>query len=91
LLPAGWHFCHRPLTVKPGRECRILVGHRIPSSMLMGIWKLHRAIAADEGAGSSEIQDVYATAGAIAAYRPSRQFPDGTVLIKEVYETAKHR
>jgi Cytochrome P460 len=61
----------------------------VPSSYrevyeFLGTW----AIAADEGAGSSQIHDVYATPGAIAAYRRSSHFPEGTVLIKEVYETA---
>src|SRR5215470_7182282 len=34
-----------------------------------------RAIAAHEGAGSSQIHDVYATPGTIAAYRRSSHFP----------------
>jgi len=50
----------------------------------LGTW----AIAARQGGGSSQIHDVYATPGTIAAYRTSGGFPDGTVLIKEVYETA---
>jgi Cytochrome P460 len=50
----------------------------------LGTW----AIAADTGVGSRELHDVYATPGTIAAYRSSGHFPDGTVLIKEVYETS---
>lgn len=50
----------------------------------LGTW----AIAADKGAGSSELHTVYANPGTIAAYRTSGLFPDGTVLIKEVYETS---
>ena len=50
----------------------------------LGAW----AIAADKGVGSSELHTVYANPGAIAAYHTSGHFPDGTVLIKEVYETA---
>jgi hypothetical protein len=50
----------------------------------LGTW----AIAADKGAGSSQIHNVYATPGTIAAYRQSGHFPDGTVLIKEVHETS---
>jgi Cytochrome P460 len=38
--------------------------------------------------GSSELHTVYANPGTIAAYRTSGHFPDGTVLIKEVYETS---
>src|SRR5215470_9352970 len=50
----------------------------------LGTW----AIADDKGAGSSQLHIVYATRGATAAYHTSGHFPDGTVLIKEVYETA---
>jgi hypothetical protein len=50
----------------------------------LGTW----AIAADKGAGSSELHTVYANPGTIAAYRTSGHFPDGTALIKEVYETS---
>lgn len=50
----------------------------------LGTW----AIAADKGAGSSQIHNVYAIPGTIAAYHKNRHFPDGTVLIKEVYETS---
>jgi Cytochrome P460 len=50
----------------------------------LGTW----AIAADKGVGSSQIHNVYATPGTIAAYRQSGHFPDGTVLIKEVHETS---
>jgi hypothetical protein len=47
----------------------------------LGTW----AIAVATGVGSSEIHNVYATPGTIAAYRKGRRFPDETVLIKEVY------
>ena len=50
----------------------------------LGAW----AIAASKGVGSSELHAVYASPGTIAAYRTSGGFPDATVLIKEVYETA---
>jgi hypothetical protein len=50
----------------------------------LGTW----AIAADKGVGSRELHNVYATPGTIAAYRASGHFPEGTVLIKEVYETS---
>jgi len=53
----------------------------------LGTW----AIAADKQVGSSQIHNVYATPGTIAAYRSSGHFPDGTVLIKEVYETSTAR
>jgi Cytochrome P460 len=50
----------------------------------LGTW----AIAADKRVGSSELHTVYANPGTIAAYHTSGHFPDGTVLIKEVYETS---
>jgi hypothetical protein len=50
----------------------------------LGTW----AIAADSGRGSKEMHEVYASPGAIDAYRESGQFPDGTVLVKEVFGTS---
>ena len=50
----------------------------------LGTW----AIAVDKGVGSREIHNVYATPGTIAAYHGGRHFPEGTVLIKEVYATS---
>jgi cytochrome P460 len=50
----------------------------------LGSW----AIAADSGRSSKEMHDVYASPGAIDAYRESGHFPDGTVLVKEVYGTS---
>src|SRR5437762_11304339 len=48
----------------------------------LGSW----AVAADQGQGSKEIHTVYASPGTIAAYRKSGRFPDGSVLVKEVFE-----
>jgi hypothetical protein len=65
-------------------------GHlHVPSSYradyeFLGTW----AIAADKGVGSSELHTVYASPGAITAYHRIGHFPDGTVLVKEVYQTA---
>jgi hypothetical protein len=50
----------------------------------LGAW----AIAADKGVGSRELHNVYATPGTIATYQTIGHFPDGTVLIKEVYRTS---
>jgi len=50
----------------------------------LGSW----AIAADGEAGSKQIHQVYVSPGAIAAYRKTGRFPDGTVLVKEVFNTA---
>jgi cytochrome P460 len=51
---------------------------------LLGNW----AIAADEGRGSKELHVVYASPGAIDAFHKDGRFPDGAVLIKEVFKTA---
>jgi hypothetical protein len=48
----------------------------------LGSW----AVAADQGQGSKEIHVVYALPGTIAAYRKDGRFPDGSVLVKEVFE-----
>lgn len=48
---------------------------------LLGSW----AVAADDGPGSKEMHVVYASPETIAAYRKDRHFPDGTVLVKEVF------
>jgi hypothetical protein len=45
-------------------------------------------VAADQGKGSKELHDVYASPGTIAAYRRDGKFPDGAVLVKEVFEAA---
>ncbi len=50
----------------------------------LGSW----AVAADESKGSDEIHVVYASPGTIAAYRKDGHFPDGAVLVKEVYRAA---
>jgi hypothetical protein len=50
----------------------------------LGAW----AIAADKEVGSRDLHIVYATPGTIAAYQKDRHFPEGTVLIKEVYEAS---
>jgi Cytochrome P460 len=50
----------------------------------LGSW----AVAADQGQGSKELHVVYASPGAITAYRKNGRFPDGAVLVKEVFHTA---
>jgi hypothetical protein len=48
----------------------------------LGSW----AVAADEGQGAKELHVVYASPGTITAYRRDGRFPDGAVLVKEVFE-----
>jgi Cytochrome P460 len=50
----------------------------------LGSW----AVAADEGRGSKELHVVLASPGSVEAYRKDGRFPDGTVLVKEVFEAA---
>ena len=58
--------------------------HYRMSYQFLGSW----AIAADSGKGSKGLHIVYASPGTIAAYRKTGRFPDGSVLVKEVYQTA---
>src|SRR5260221_14441421 len=50
----------------------------------LGSW----AVAADEGRGSKELHVVLASPGSVEAYRKNGRFPEGTVLVKEVFNTA---
>jgi hypothetical protein len=50
----------------------------------LGSW----AVAADQGPGAKELHAVYASPGAVAAYRSRGSFTDGAVLVKEVYAAA---
>ena len=50
----------------------------------LGTW----AVAADQAKGSKELHVVYASPGAITDYRKDGRFPDGTVLVKEVFQAA---
>lgn len=49
----------------------------------LGSWAV-----AGEGKGSKQIHTVFASLGAGAAYRKDGKFPDGVVLVKEVYNAA---
>src|SRR5215831_1438997 len=51
---------------------------------LLGSW----AVAADQGQGSKEFHVVYASPDTIAAYRKEGRFPDGAILVKEVFQAA---
>jgi hypothetical protein len=50
----------------------------------LGTW----AVAADKGEGSKQLHSVFASPGAVAAFRANGHFPDGAVLVKEVYQAA---
>ncbi len=49
----------------------------------LGNW----SVASDEGNGSKGIHSVYTQLEAVEAYRKTGKFPDGTVLIKELFST----
>jgi len=65
-------------------------GHlRVPADYhanyhMLGAW----AVAADRGQGSKELHVVFASPGTIDAYLRDGHFGDGSVLVKEVFETA---
>jgi len=61
---------------------RVPADYRTAYQML-GTW----AVAADGSPGSKELHVVYASPGVIDAYRKDGRFPDGAVLVKEVFET----
>jgi hypothetical protein len=49
----------------------------------LGSW----ALPSEAGKSSKEIHNVYASPGAIDAYRKTGYFPDGAVLVKERFQT----
>ena len=62
---------------------------RVPDSYrtiyeFLGSW----AVAADQSPGSKELHVVYASPGTITAFRMDGRFPDGAVLVKEVFQAA---
>jgi hypothetical protein len=50
----------------------------------LGTW----AVLADEGQGAKQLHVVYTSPGAVDAFQKTGQFPDGAVLVKEVFEAA---
>jgi hypothetical protein len=69
-----------------GRKAYDPDGHlHVPSDYrltyeFIGTW----AVAKDAGQGAKQLHEVYASPGAVAAYKKTGHFPDGTVLVKEV-------
>ena len=53
----------------------------------LGSW----AVADGEGQDPNQIHVVYASPGTIAAYRKDGRFPDGAVLVKEVFKRLPDR
>lgn len=53
------------------------------SYQFLGSW----AVADGVGKSPTQLHVVYASPGTIAAYRKDKRFPDGSVLVKEVFQT----
>nr|WP_249792850.1 cytochrome P460 family protein [Bradyrhizobium sp. BRP22] len=76
--------------VSPGASVADRDGHKhVPDDyrttyQILGSW----AVAADDSQGSKELHVVYASPGVIDAYRRDKRFPDGAVLVKEVFKAA---
>jgi hypothetical protein len=66
--------------VSPGGNIRVPPNYREVYQFL-GSW----SVSAGQGQGAQQIHNVYASPGAIAGYRGGGRFPDGTVLVKEVF------
>jgi hypothetical protein len=49
------------------------------------------AVSTKPGAPADEIHGVYARPGDVAAYRRDGRFPDGAVIVKDVYKTDRGR
>ena len=54
------------------------------SYQFLGSW----AVADGVGKSPNQLHVVYASPSTIAAYRRDKRFPDGSVLVKEVFQTA---
>lgn len=52
------------------------------SYQALGTW----AVAADKGQGAKQLHIVYASPGSVAARQKTGTFPDGAVLVKEVFD-----
>jgi Cytochrome P460 len=66
--------------VDTGGNLRVPEDYR-STYQLLGSW----AVLEPQGQGAKELHVVYASPGALAAYRKEGGFPDGTVLVKEVF------
>ncbi|MBF4991829.1 cytochrome P460 family protein [Methylophilus sp. QUAN] len=54
---------------------------------MLGTW----AVASDPEPGNKEMHVVYASPKTISAFRRTGHYPDGTVLVKEVYKSANNK
>ena len=68
------------LTTDEAGNLHVPDGYRTHYQML-GTW----AVAGETGTGAKQLHVVYVSPGAIAARKTAGTYPDGTVLVKEVY------
>jgi len=73
----------RPTVVDAMGNIHVPADYRTQYQFL-GSW----AVAADQGKGSDSIHTVYGSPGVIAGYRKDGRFPEGSVLVTEVFEAA---
>jgi len=79
--PAATHASMTQAVVDADGNLRVPANYRTAYQFL-GSW----AVSADQGQGSKEVHVVYASPGSGAAYHKDGRFPDGSVLVKEVFE-----
>ena len=75
---------HPPMAVVDAKgSLRVPADYRT-SYQFLGSW----AVADAVGKAPDQLHIVYASPGTISAYRGDKRFPDGSVLVKEVFQTA---
>lgn len=77
---SGAAVWHENDAVDASGTLRVPAAYR-QSYQSLGTW----AVAADSGGGSKEMHIVYASPGAADGYRRTGHFPDGAVIVKEVF------
>jgi hypothetical protein len=85
-----------PTASSIGKKAEVVVDAagnlRVPESYrttyeFLGSW----AVAADQSPGSKELHVVYVSPGTITAFRVNGRFPDGAVVVKEVFQAETRR
>lgn len=85
-------FAATGTTLAAGNAVAVVNAHgdlRVPENYrtsyeFLGTW----AVAADQGSGAKQMHSVYTSPGTSAAYRKTGKFPEGAVLVKEVFAAA---
>jgi hypothetical protein len=79
--PAGGRTAETAGVADAAGNLHIPAGYRT-SYEFLGSW----SVADDKESGAKQLHMVYASPGTAAAYRKDGRFPDGAVLVKEVYD-----